>query len=463
MSLDAFLEVHQGRGEIDLGELRSYSRVKGGFQSNRLRRKVWPLLLGVSRYEDDKETLVASGGIKCLIDETHEDVAQVQLDIARALWSQSEKKSWDEEKLGQMRGRLSNIILAIISQNRSLHYFQGYHDVCSVLLLVMAEEASEADKAGDGDYGIESSDFFLYRMTRALTETYFVDSACSDFTTVTRTMSFILAIVRLRDTELHDFLREAQVPPFFATSWLITWFSHDIEDFEEVARLFDACLSSPPFYCLYVCAAFVLLNRNRILEVECDFAMAHNALSKGVERWGLAVEEVITLADQLMQSLHYQRVIPLERHLARLQWRGVVHMFDNAVLCDPTASFNRVVAQADWAIMAMARGEKRKIRASQLLQASGVGVMATISRRLTRSSALVAVGILEAIEFLLCVEDENTCDYVYDDDTPLHLKALRWAENYPRALLGKVFVLSGDKTAALVAVGFGVAAWLAHQ
>ena len=134
---------------------------------------MWPLLLSVSRYADNEETLIASNGIQCLIDETHRDVAQVQLDIARALWSQSEKKCWNEEKLALMRRRLSNIILATISQNRFLHYYQGYHDVCSVLLLVMADEAPEAEKRGCGDDGLESSDFFLYRMTCALTETYF--------------------------------------------------------------------------------------------------------------------------------------------------------------------------------------------------------------------------------------------------------------------------------------------------
>ena len=457
MSLDAFFDVHLGRGEVNLVELRAYSRAKGGFGCNRLRRKVWPLLLGVSRYEGgDGEEIV---DIQRLIDETHKDTAQVHLDTARSLWTESSEKAWDEEKLTQVRARLTNIILAVIRQNRSIHYFQGYHDVCSCVLMIMTEmDKQEGGDGGDG--GIESSDLFLYRMTLALTETYFVDSARTDFTTVTRTMSFILNIIRLRDPELYNFLRAAEIPPYFATSWLITWYSHDIKSFDDVARLFDACLASPPYYCLYLCAASLLLNRDKILKEECDFAILHNALSKMVERWGLAIEEVIALADQLMESLDYQHVLSLDRHLARLQWKGRVHMFDPAVLQNPATSFNRSVAPADWAVMAMARGKNRKSRQHK---AQGSVVTIMVHRRLVRSLASLAVSILETIEFLLCVEDENGCDYVYEDEMPVNRKILRWAANYPRLLSGRVFVLPGDKTALLVALGFGIATWLTHN
>ena len=86
-----------------------------------------------------------------------------------------------------------------------------------------------------------------------------------------------------------------------------------------------------------------------------------------------------------------------------------------------------------------------------------------VHRRLVRSLASLAVSILETIEFLLCVEDENGCDYVYEDEMPVNRKILRWAANYPRLLSGRVFVLPGDKTALLVALGFGIATWLTHN
>ena len=277
-------------------------------------------------------------------------------------------------------------------------------------------------------------------------------------------MSFILAIVRLRDAELFNFLREADVPPYFATSWLLTWYSHDKKSLEVVARLFDACLASPPYFILYLCAAFVLHNRDKILEVECDFALVHNELSKGVEKWGMDVEEVIALADQLMENLDYYKVIKLDWNLLRLYWKSGVHMFDDKVLLDPSAPFNRSVTLADWVVMTVSRGERKKAGARQLLDASrSAGVFATVARHLVRSFAFVAVGVIETFEFLLCIEDKETHDYVYEDNKPLNQKILRWASNYPRMLYGRVFILPGDKTAALVALGFGMAAWIAHH
>jgi hypothetical protein len=69
--------------------------------------------------------------------------------------------------------------------------------------------------------------------------------------------------------------------PFFALSWVITWFSHDIRDTALVKRLFDAFIVSHPLFPLYLSAAMILhpYNRNEILSTDCDFAAVHHTLS----------------------------------------------------------------------------------------------------------------------------------------------------------------------------------------
>jgi hypothetical protein len=32
--------------------------------------------------------------------------------------------------------------------------------------------------------------------------------------------------------------------PYYALSWILTWFSHDFEDYQKVVRLFDLFISS---------------------------------------------------------------------------------------------------------------------------------------------------------------------------------------------------------------------------
>ena len=73
--------------------------------------------------------------------------------------------------------------------------------------------------------------------------------------------------------------------PFFALSWLITWFSHEIRDTEQAKRLFDVFIVSHPLFPLYMAIAMVVhpVNRQEILGAECDFAVLHQVL-RGLPR-----------------------------------------------------------------------------------------------------------------------------------------------------------------------------------
>jgi len=44
-------------------------------------------------------------------------------------------------------------------------------------------------------------------------------------------------IVEAADPELASLLHKQGLPPFYALSWFITWFSHDLADFAEVQRV----------------------------------------------------------------------------------------------------------------------------------------------------------------------------------------------------------------------------------
>lgn len=59
------------------------------------------------------------------------------------------------------------------------------------------------------------------------------------------------------DEEVHRHLTEAEVPPFFALSWLITWFAHSIDDLQQISRLFDLFMASHPLMPLYVAALVI--------------------------------------------------------------------------------------------------------------------------------------------------------------------------------------------------------------
>lgn len=98
-------------------------------------------------------------------------------------------------------------------------------------------------------------DHLAFAVSERVALSYLVDFMQKDFELVCQFMKIVLVIVEAADPELHAHLMEANMEPFFATSWLITWFSHDIKRLDEVARLFDVIMSSPPLYVYYMSAA----------------------------------------------------------------------------------------------------------------------------------------------------------------------------------------------------------------
>lgn len=76
-----------------------------------------------------------------------------------------------------------------------------------------------------------------------------------DLEKVTTNLALLYPLIRQVDPEVANFLLESGTPPYFALSWVITWFSHDIEDPGSIVRLFDLFISSHPLMPLYLSAS----------------------------------------------------------------------------------------------------------------------------------------------------------------------------------------------------------------
>ena len=117
---------------VDLDALYAISRLEGGFLNSRLRTRVWPKFLGVNRYDGEMD-------YRLLVDQSKLD-PQVKCDVDRSLYNFHMTKQWEPDYLEKKRQTLSNIITAILIKNPSKYYYQGFHDVVSVFLLVLDED-----------------------------------------------------------------------------------------------------------------------------------------------------------------------------------------------------------------------------------------------------------------------------------------------------------------------------------
>ena len=72
---------------------------------------------------------------------------------------------------------------------------------------------------------------------------------------VLHSLDMIPAILQKVDKSLYRRVLKAVRPPHFAASAIMTWFSHDQDNVDSVATIFDFLLSSPPIMVFYLAAA----------------------------------------------------------------------------------------------------------------------------------------------------------------------------------------------------------------
>lgn len=141
-----------------------------------------------------------------------------------------------------------------------LCYFQGYHDIVQVLLLVLGQQLAASAVARISLLRIR--DYMLPSLSPAL-----------------KHLQLLPAILQSADPELARHL--SRTSPFFALSATLTLYAHDIQEYSDIARLYDFILAHEPIMSIYLFAAIIVSRRTELLEVPLDEPdMLHFTLSK---------------------------------------------------------------------------------------------------------------------------------------------------------------------------------------
>ncbi len=285
---------------VDLDALHTVSRLEGGFINNELRQRVWPKFLGVNRY-------LASDFRQYSMDKDSQVYKKIKCDIERSFWNFSHCREWDETRLEKKRALLSDIITATLTHNPDLQYYQGFHDVTSVFIEVF-----------------EGEEDLSFLLVEAVSKHFLRDYMGKDFANVTEALSLILQIVKKVDVKLYAFLTKSMTEPYFAVSWLITWFSHDLRDLQTVARVFDALITSHPMFCLYMCTALVLSCKEELFAMDCEMSKVHSYLVNVCENKKVSFDRIIMKADNLILALPPSRLkilagLDMRNQIARKQ------------------------------------------------------------------------------------------------------------------------------------------------
>lgn len=190
----------------------------------------------------------------------HAESAVVERDVRRSLWRFEFSRGWSDAERDEQREALRRVLDRCFGElgekkskdGRGYHYYQGFHDVAEVCLAVAGFD--EAVALG---------------LVERMVQGHFADATRPDLARVSVALRLIVALVFAVDRRLGTAVFGAETvarDPVWALSWIITWFSHDVDDFDAVAKLWDDVLASKhAAFPLYVAAALVVAHRDELL------------------------------------------------------------------------------------------------------------------------------------------------------------------------------------------------------
>ena len=165
-----------------------------------------------------------------------------------------------DNELSVKRKELSTLITQVLRNYPMLCYFQGYHDIVQVLLLVLGEKKAS----------IAVTKISLFRIR---------DYMLPSLTPAMKHLRLIPAIIKKVDPGLG--WRLSAIQPFYGLASTLTLYAHDVEDYDDIARLFDFLLAYEPVVSIYLFSAIILSRKKELLEIPIDEPdILHVTLSK---------------------------------------------------------------------------------------------------------------------------------------------------------------------------------------
>ncbi|KAL3955280.1 hypothetical protein ACCO45_010843 [Purpureocillium lilacinum] len=227
----------------DVPGLRALAESEGGFLNDGLRRAAWPILLGLPTPEAAANGHADTGDWKDL--PRHRDEEQVELDVNRSFVYYPNGQS--EAQLEQCKSELSSLIVEVLRRYPYLCYFQGYHDICQVFMLVLEPP-------------------WRAKVVARLSILRIRDFMLPSLGPTTSQLRLLPDLLGKADPKLRRHI--ATIEPFYALAGTLTMYAHNIEAYHDIARLFDVFLAREPVFTIYVFAQIVMDRRDEILDID---------------------------------------------------------------------------------------------------------------------------------------------------------------------------------------------------
>ncbi|GMG10943.1 unnamed protein product [[Candida] boidinii] len=266
------LAIKQNNKEI----MYQLSQTRDGLINNEFRSKIWPILLGMEppvsktkgikgekeiEYNDEKEDEEEKEGDNEKEDNDekeekqsnldtnslpqHKDEDQVKKDVDRSFINYPKNLTKDE--LESLRLKLNNLIVKVLRNNPKLNYYQGYHDIATIILLVFENDEESA-----------------FKFLQHLSLFHLRDHMLPSIESTIDQLHLIYDLIEITDPLMYKLIKF--LDPSFSISFIISIFSHNIEKFDEILLVWDFIFSEDSMVLLiYIFASILIYYKFEIL------------------------------------------------------------------------------------------------------------------------------------------------------------------------------------------------------
>lgn len=316
----------------DIPKLSEFARSRTGLVSPQLRSRAWAALMSLDKRTPCDGSLLLA--LELNDSEPHKDEDQVLLDIKRLFTVMWHMNSFNHEinssyttilspdDIKDMRKRLYYLIVKVLRKYPCLNYYQGFHDVASVVLIVC--------------YDLNDHDEQAFAILENLALYHLRDFMNPHMGLSINHLKLIPLVLEKVDQKIFQLVRQTSssysatyglffdykfYPALLAT---LTMYSHDLANLNHVMLIWDFILSYKSISAsAYIYVSFITHFKPRILEelgvkdladlTSADADLVHNILSPNNLFSGLTDSDILSI---LTDAASYIESWPLDELFA---------------------------------------------------------------------------------------------------------------------------------------------------
>lgn len=283
-------------------EYRAFRKIKtiarkSGFITKENRQLFWKALLNKSI---ERNTLDTIKNIKREHDidrnyavfSIEKDQGVVDKDTPRCIFHQY-KRSDTKSKIKVNPKILQKSIKDFLKNKKIYSYYQGYLDIAVYFRVLFYQK----ETSKNSDYYLKFLDLFTNLFVLDYISPLEIGKNLYEIV-----IKVLNSFINIRNHTLYTYLQENDFILYSVISWVLTFLTHNVSNFDIICRIFDYLIVSPP-YTIYIISALILIDSFETIseeDLDEDAATKISLAFKSIELNDLDYDNIINRTEYIL-------------------------------------------------------------------------------------------------------------------------------------------------------------------